>query len=345
MQKIPGEQVFKCRICLKTYKSKRNLNKHQDTHNASIPRVIECTICKRTFCRITVRNAHVKNVHQKLKNHCCVFCEKRFATKGDLNIHIMNHIGEKRFWCNMCDCEFSRKDTLQMHQKQHKEKQSYKENRCEICSKSFYDKGNLIRHLQTHNPSRPRPYWCTICNKCFTTSACLEEHSLVVHQKIKKYSCVFCEKPFGRLGDLNDHIIGHVGEKHFWCKTCDKELSASRALKNHKMLHAKRKLFKCSQCFKACTTLASLKIHRLSHEPKSFQCVICLQMFARNKYLEWHILKHVKEKPCFCSECDEEFKLPKALTLHLKRGQCSKKKPTSSKSYSSKAKKIGKWAA
>ncbi|CAL8114648.1 unnamed protein product [Orchesella dallaii] len=337
MQKI-STKVFKCRICSKTLKSKQSLNRHQDTHNVSRPRVHSCRTCKKTFFHNFHLNKHVKNVHKKIKNYWCVFCEKQFCTKDSLDRHIIYHIGEKHFWCNMCDYEFSGKETLEIHHKQHNKKQHYKKYRCETCSKSFDYKRNLMRHLQTHNLSRPRPYVCTICNTDFITFNSLQKHSRVVHQKIQKYSCVFCEKQFGCLSSLNRHIIGHVGEKHFFCDICDKEFMRRNLLRDHKMLHTKQTLFKCSQCSKAFLSLASLQVHRLNHEPKSFQCIICRKMFASNKHLESHILKHIKEKPFFCSECDEEFKVQKALTLHLKSGQCCKKKWISSKPFSSKSK-------
>ncbi|CAL8114436.1 unnamed protein product [Orchesella dallaii] len=331
-------EVFKCRICLKPYKSKRGLSRHQGSHNASRPRDYSCITCKKTFFRSDILYSHVKNVHQKINTCWCVFCEKQFCNKRSLDLHIRSHTGEKHFWCDMCDNEFKTKAALEIHRKQHTEGKTYKKYRCETCSRSFDVKSNYTRHLQIHNPVRPRPYLCAICDKQFTSYHDLERHSRLVHEKIKKYPvCVFCEEQFGTVYDLNQHIIKHIGEKHFFCDICDKEFTKATALRNHKKLHTKQNLFKCTKCSKAYTELKSLKVHRLNHEPKSFQCVFCEKLFARNINLEAHILMHVNEKPFFCSECDEEFKLQKALALHLKTGQCSKKKVISSEPFSSKA--------
>ncbi|CAL8114642.1 unnamed protein product [Orchesella dallaii] len=338
MPPIPAN-TFKCTICAKAYKYKQDLTRHHNICHISGPPVYGCTICKKTFNRLSDRNKHVKCVHKKIINYWCVFCQNLFCRKVYLDRHILGHIREKRFWCNMCDYEFSRKERLEIHRKQHNEKRPNKKFRCGTCSKSFQYKSNYTRHLQTHIRSRPRPYDCTICKTYFTSSQCLQRHSRVVHQKIKTYSCVFCVKQFYFVANLNRHIIGHVGEKHFWCKTCDMELSTSLVLQKHqRRQHTKPNRFKCSQCSKAYTTWDNLKVHRLNHGPKSFECFICLKMFATNRNLESHILIHVNEKPFLCSECDEEFKVKSALTVHLKRDQCSKKKAISSKPFSSKSK-------
>ncbi|CAL8076941.1 unnamed protein product [Orchesella dallaii] len=333
MPRIPAD-IFKCTICAKAYKYKQSLIRHQNIcHNISGPPVYSCTTCKKTFNHLSCLNRHVKHVHKKIKKYWCVFCQKSFCTKLHLDRHILSHIGEKHFWCNMCNYEVSRKDTLKIHQKQHKKGQTYKEFRCETCSKSFEYKSSYTRHLQTHDPSPPRPCYCTICEKHFTRLHNLERHLRAVHQK-----CAFCKKQFETVSCLNIHIIKHIGEKPHFCDICDKEFPTRHGLQNHKRLHTKQNLFKCTKCSKVCTKLENLQVHRLNHERKSFQCVICLKMFASNKNLELHILMHVKEKPFFCSECDKEFKEKCALNLHLKRGQCSKKNVISSEPFSSKAK-------
>ncbi|CAL8130985.1 unnamed protein product [Orchesella dallaii] len=327
MPRIPAK-VFKCTKCVKTYNFKSDLIRHQNTCHISKPAVYTCKTCKKTFNRVDRLGRHVKYVHLKMKNHWCVFCEKQFRTKQHLDRHILGHVGENHYWCNMCDFELSRKVQLKLHRKQHNVEKPYKKYRCEICTKSFIYNYQLTEHLQIHNPSRPRPYFCAICQKDFTTAYHLERHVQDIHEKIKKYSCVFCEKQFARADKLNEHIRSHIGEKPFLCDTCDNELASSQRLKSHKMLHTKQNLIKFNQRSKADGTLVNLQTHRLNHEPKSFQCVICLEMFATNRNLEFHILKHVNEKPFFCTECDEEFKVKNALTLHMKRGQCNEKMAT-----------------
>ncbi|CAL8135629.1 unnamed protein product [Orchesella dallaii] len=330
MPRIPAK-VFKCTKCVKTYKFKSCLIRHQNYCHISKPTVYTCTTCKKTFNRLEYLEIHVKYVHQKIKNYRCVFCEKQFGTKDKLDRHILSHTGEKHFWCDKCVKELSTIKGLEIHRKQHNEEKTHKDYRCEICSKAFEYNHKLIRHLLTHNPLRPRPHNCTICQKDFTTFQNLQQHSQAVHQKIKEYSCVFCEKQCGRLGDLNSHIMWHIGEKPFLCDTCDMEFANLRGLKNHKRLHTKQNLFKCNQCSKAYTTLKKLEVHKLNHFKLS------LSKNQSNFNLESHILKHVKEKPFLCSECGEEFKSKNVFTLHLKRGQCSKKKVISTKPFPSRA--------
>ena len=60
-------------------------------------------ICKKTFNLVIHLQAHVKRVHNKIKNHICQICEARFASTADLNDHIKRqHEKVKEFKCNSC---------------------------------------------------------------------------------------------------------------------------------------------------------------------------------------------------------------------------------------------------
>lgn len=69
------------------------------------------------------------------------------------------HISEKPFKCYKCGLHFTNNSGLKRHIKRIHEKIAFA-HECDICSKGFYEKFDLIRHVKSH--SAPR---CNVCKK------------------------------------------------------------------------------------------------------------------------------------------------------------------------------------
>lgn len=77
---------------------------------------------------------------------------------------------------------------------------------CKICSRTFLNKQNMKRHMQTHSGEKP-------------------------------HRCQFCSLSFLRLSHLQRHHRVHTGERPFACDQCDKQFSRSDKLKQHIVVH------------------------------------------------------------------------------------------------------------
>ena len=110
-----GRKKFSCSQCKAELYSKSSLNDHLLIHTGE--RKFECTECKdKAFKTRTDLKSHMR-VHSGLKRwaYTCQQCEKRFTTKNSLNIHCLQHTGEKPHLCNLCNKRFTQIGHMKDH--------------------------------------------------------------------------------------------------------------------------------------------------------------------------------------------------------------------------------------
>lgn len=141
----------------------------------------------------------------------CRFCGKLFNRDSDLIRHMDEiHKGERAFKCSECDREFARRDHLAVHLRIHTGEKPHK---CPFCRKSFAQSSNLNVHLRTHTGEKP--YFCESCGNMVAHSYHLKTCGMTDVKGGKSFRCLVCGKKFHTASNLLAHKKVHEARKAY----------------------------------------------------------------------------------------------------------------------------------
>ena len=192
----PSPKVPKGKVVTESFGIKYNTLPDNTTGKKARKRNYYCSgpSCDKVFDNLSLHNQYYKSSHEPVS---CHICGLMFNTPSTLQKHLYMH-KELKYPCPHCECKFPFESDLNVHVIKHESDRKYN---CKECSKSFFMKGDLIKHEQVHK----KIVWkCSLYTYEMYDNRNLKAHQHR-HSNLKPYLCTYCLKLFRYPEQLKRH--------------------------------------------------------------------------------------------------------------------------------------------
>ena len=332
-------ETFKCNTCDKQFNCKIDISKHKCSNGKKN----QCEKCLKTFSSRKILEKHERNVHilqrgqVKEEKFKCIQCNREYKTNSDLETHLLVNHNNLTDLMEAFDDQTKNvaADGIVIEEKASDQLQSDNENIitqqnqfCKSCERNF---DGLQDHICKF-------YKCDTCEKYFEAGLQLMQHTKEYHdinlddckiclehtklEKVHKHQFVFgcnkCSEKFDKASNLQDHMKecgetvildqlqskSQLKKKLFGCNMCSEKFEKGSELQGHlrqcyenvkknQSGKVKPRKNQCNRCEKAFLKPSDLKRHINSvHDKIRHECNNCGRKFADKRHLNNHIKQH-----------------------------------------------------
>ncbi|XP_021183821.1 zinc finger protein 568 isoform X1 [Helicoverpa armigera] len=217
---------FICDICKLAFKKKNQLSAHMYEHTGL--KAFKCDLCSDTFISLYLKKRHMR-YH---KTYTCEECNVVFNhwskyQKHKKTEHVSSYSSTPRHLKSFKSLIESNVTVIQPRfslwapggaELRLMQSPSAEDDAevfiCNVCKKTFKEKGHMVKHLKTHGQKRitktfPCPY--DDCSRFYSRKSNLKQHILVKHMKIL-HECMICHAQLSTKAKLNYHVQLHYRE-------------------------------------------------------------------------------------------------------------------------------------
>ena len=147
------------------------------------------------------------------KPQSCTECDKSFASKWDLKLHVRVHTGEKTIHAQNVTNLLRGNGILSCMQEFTQEKKPFL---CTVCDTSLKSSGSLIVHMRGH--SGEKPFICQTCGKDFNQRSNFRVH-IKSHIKWTTISLMFFKSMlsvFNLIWNIQHYLLVFSLRKKLW---------------------------------------------------------------------------------------------------------------------------------
>ncbi|XP_063544128.1 gastrula zinc finger protein XlCGF57.1-like isoform X9 [Cydia strobilella] len=303
-----GNLGYTCYFCDSSYREASSLKQHtRENHTYKDKPLIKgnnsnffvklditalhCKLCGQSIDQLEQLSEHLMKVHE----------EPLHTLTKSLMIPFKFETEELK--CAVCSQEFNNFHSLVDHMRKH-----YRNFICDVCDEGYLSYSSMKAHQLGHNVGE---YTCKECNKLFSSTLKLKNHTRTVHLGIKRNKCGYCGEKFAELNWKLDHLekVHGIKKPEFKCTVCNKKFSCTKSLRNHKRgFHLMEKDQTCPDCGMKFFQKHTLKHHMTIHTGlRAFQCAVCSKAFSRRSTLREHMRIHNNDRRFKCEHCNMAF--------------------------------------
>jgi len=334
-----GGDGYKCRVCGVFYPRKWHMKLHIRTHTGEKPYICDYDNCGKAFSRPGNLSEHKKRNHEKVLDHECPICGKKFYGRSDMLIHIVIHDEARQQRERFLPSQMM--NLLQEVEEFNFGGQLIRSNCvCLECGKIFDKKGGKERHIKNVHPE--------IYEASLTTDSPVNENAKLediqaslkdepydptdenegsLNEQLKQEEALKLHYPVKNEVGCREHNVSEL-ESPFACDLCDNVLSSRESFDIHKLIHSELNRFMCSEenCSEVFANQKSLKKHlKIVHKTEKktdnrifHVCQECGKQCSTKAGLQDHMLCHSKEKNFVCMECGKRLKRRDSLVQHMR---------------------------
>ena len=293
-----------CSMCQVNFPSPGALNSHtKNMHGSFNPELapFSCDLCPAIFVRDMSLSEHKNKLHGITDDRYfeCRVCKKQYNNVRRMYYHVGRSCLSDEFKNKHAQYRVISKDEVKIAMNDGDSAGSDDQAKlwCQMCQKSFSQRGNLRKHNATvHGSEDPSKaiFTCKLCAARFVSSSRLTHHKITVHDveelgpslaikmspschddigdksdSTSRTWCDMCKKLFASIGSHRKHMdavhgYGDSSIATYICESCPASFVSSATLAKHRSdLHdlIEVGLYECEVCNKQSDALHKIQFH------------------------------------------------------------------------------------